>query len=140
MNGPGKKIVAVVSNELEPGLALNVVGHLAASLGAFAEGPLMGQDPLTDASGVEHRGVAQYPFIVLKAKPGHVRKTVEAARDLPDVFMADYPRQMLTTATDEELVQELGQAAEPDLEYLGLLLFGPAWDVDPLTKKFSLWR
>jgi hypothetical protein len=134
------KIVTVLSSDLDAGTALNVVGHLGVCLGAFADGRLMGRPTLLDASDVAHRGVAQHPFIVLKAKPGHVRKTVELARDEPDLFLADYPRPMLTTADDDELYAELLTAEEADLDYLGCLLYGPADVIDPLCRRFSLWR
>lgn len=138
----GLKIVTVLSSELDAGTALNVVGHLGACLGAFADDRdrLMGRPTLVDASGVAHRGVAQHPFIVLKAKPVQVRKTVELARDEPELFLADYPREMLTTADDDELHAALLTAEEADLEYLGALLYGPADAVDPLCRRFSLWR
>jgi hypothetical protein len=137
---PDLKVVVVLSGDLDASTALNVVGHLSVCLGAFADGRLMGRATLLDASGVSHRGVAQHPFITLKAKPSHVRKTVELAREEPDLFLADYPREMLTTADDDELHDALLEAQETDLEYLGCLLYGPADVIDPMCRRFSLWR
>ena len=137
---PDLKVVVVLAGDLDAGTAVNVVGHMGVCLGAFTDGRLMGRATLLDASGVSHRGVAQHPFIVLKAKPSHVRKTIELAREEPDLFLADYPREMLTTADDDELHAALLEAQEPDLEYLGCLLYGPADVIDPLCRRFSLWR
>jgi hypothetical protein len=32
------------------------------------------------------------------------------------------------------------EAHESDLEYLGCLLYGPADVIDPMCRRFSLWR
>ena len=70
-----KKIVAVVDSKLEVGVALNVVGHLAVSIGHNASDH-MGRPVLTDGSGVDHLGISRYPFIITKSNAGKIRKVL----------------------------------------------------------------
>lgn len=136
-----RKVVAVLANTLTPGLALNVLGHLAISLGAHCEDDaLMGTTKLSDAAGVVHRGISKYPVIVTKVKPSTVRKSIEQARQNARLFLADYPKQMLETGHDDELAAAVASTNEKDMEYLGAIIYGPAEDVDQITRKYSLWR
>ena len=136
-----KKIVAVLSEKLEPGIALNVVGHLATSLGAHCPDPdLMGRSELLDALGTKHQGISKYPFIATKGKPSHVRRAIEEARQNPNLFVSAYPKQMLETGHDDELAAAIAQADEASLEYLGAIIYGPTAEVNVVGKRFSLWK
>ena len=61
-----RKIVAVVSGDIENWQAMNVLGHMAVALGANKDAHLMGRDVLLDGSEVEHKGIARYGFIIKK--------------------------------------------------------------------------
>src|SRR5271156_2678045 len=97
-----KKIVAVLASDLEVGVALNVIGHLAISIGAFAE-DLMGRPQLQDASGFSHLGIAKYPFIITKLKSNKLKTLIEQVRNQKNIVMADYPEPVLLTGDDDEL-------------------------------------
>ena|SRR5437870_2640695 len=135
-----KKIVAVLSANLEIGIALNVVGHLALSLGAYAKRDVLGRPMLPDASGTIHIGISKYPVIITKVKPNRLRRLVQDARKLEGVFLADYPEQMLITGHDDELADALSSIEETDINYLGAILYGGSDLINQLTGKFSLWR
>jgi hypothetical protein len=135
-----KKTVAVLASQVSPRDALNIIGHLALAIGAYADSDLMGQPQLPDASGVIHLGISRYPFIVTKAKPAKLRGAIELARADARLLLADYPRQMLTTRTDDDLAYAMLHAKTDSLEYLGAVLFGPADAVNAITGKFSLWQ
>ena len=134
-----KKFVAVLKSDLETGVALNVIGHLAISISKHANGH-MGQSPLVDGSGINHLGIAKYPFIITKAKQGKIRPSIEKAREDDRILCADYPRQMLETGHDNELVESLQKADEKSLEYLGAVFFGPTEVINEITGKFSLFK
>jgi SepF-like predicted cell division protein (DUF552 family) len=139
-NYQAKKVVIVLSNKLDPGVAMNVVGHLCISIGRYAETDLMGRERLADASSVIHLGIAKYPVIVTQVKPSTVRKALEQARQNPNILVADFPRQMLDTGHDDELSEAMAAALEPALEYLGAILYGLSDDVNLITGKYSLWK
>jgi len=136
-----KKTVAVLAANLEPGVALNVVGHLAISLGAYAEKDLMGRSKLVDASGVSHVGISKYPVIITKVKAGRVRQLIHEAKQHPnDILIIDYPEQMLTTGHDDELAEAISTTKEEEINYFGAILYGKSELINTLTGKFSLWR
>jgi len=134
-----KKIVAVLNSQLEPGIALNVLGHLAISLGANAQN-IMGRQYLLDASEVKHLGIAKYPLIITRVKESTLNKAITLARQNLDILVADYPQQMLDTGHDDELAQSLLLVPESEIRYLGALFFGPTEVVNTITGKFSLWK
>lgn len=135
-----KKMVAVLSAAVEPGTALNVLGHLCAALGVLQGAGLRERDSYFDASGVRHEGIAKYPLIVTKVKPARLRQLlVEARAQGPDLCIVDYPRQMLETGHDDELCQAIADVREESIEYLGALLFGSNSLVTQLTGRFTLY-
>ena len=135
-----KKIVAVLAEKLERGVALNVLGHLAVSIGAYTEKDIMGKKIILDASGNKHIGISRYPFIITKAKKGKIRQAILLARTKPRVFFVDYPSEMLNTGHDDELVEAIGKKDEADIEYLGAVFYGKTEEVKKITGKFSLWK
>ncbi len=134
-----KKTVIVVRSDLETGVAMNVVGHLALTIGHGGEN-IMGRDVLMDASHIEHRGISRYPVIITKAKRSKIRGAIEKARNNTNIIFADYPMQMLETGHDDELAEALEKCPEPELEYLGAIFYGESREVDEITGKFSLYR
>ena len=57
-----------------------------------------------------------------------------------DRLVADYPRDMLDTRTDDELVESINSKENEKLEYLGAVIYGDTREVDEITGKFQLWR
>ncbi|MFZ2226710.1 MAG: DUF2000 domain-containing protein [Candidatus Moraniibacteriota bacterium] len=139
-NYQAKKIVAVLAEKLEMGVALNVIGHLAVSIGAYADKDIMGQEIIPDASGNKHIGISRYPFIITKANKSKIRQAISEARNNPQIFFVDYPSEMLSTGHDDELVQAIGEKEEVDIEYLGAVFYGTTEEVKKITGKFSLWK
>ena len=140
MNYEDKKIVGIIASNVELAVALNVIGHLAISLGKYSNEEIMGKPTITDKSGIEHLGISQFPFIVTKVKAGKLRNAIETAKNNPNLLVADYPRDMLETRTDNELVEAISSKENEKLEYLGALIYGNTKDVNEITGKFQLWR
>jgi hypothetical protein len=135
-----KKVVAVIASHVEPKYALNVVGHLAIAIGAYADRDLMGRSILADGSGQLHLGISKYPIIITKVKAGTLKAAVHQAKQDARILVADFPKQMLSTEHDDELAASLAMTKAEDIEYLGAILFGPSEAVDGITRKFSLWQ
>lgn len=136
-----KKIVVVLASNLDIGVALNVVGHMAIALGAHcSDDDLMGRAQLIDASGKAHTGISKYPVIITKIKQGKLRRVLEDARTKPGMFIVDYPAQMLTTGHDDELAESIAGVEEAQISYLGFLLYGDRKTIDELTGRFTLWK
>lgn len=140
MNYEDKKIVGIVASNVEPAVALNVIGHLAISIGKYSDAEIMGKKIIVDKSGIEHLGISQFPFIITKVKSGKLRTAIEMAKNNPNLLVADYPKDMLDTRTDDELVDSISSKENEKLEYLGAVIYGNTADVNEITGKFQLWR
>ncbi|MFG6319489.1 MAG: DUF2000 domain-containing protein [Clostridia bacterium] len=140
MNYEDKKIVGIIASNVEPEVALNVIGHLAISIGKYSDAEIMGEPTISDKSGIEHLGISKFPFIVTKVKAGRLRTAIEMAKANPKLLVADYPKDMLDTRTDEELVNSINSKENEKLEYLGAIIYGETQDVNEITGKFQLWR
>ena len=71
MNYEDRKIVAIISTSVEPSIALNVIGHLAISIGKYSDKDIMGKKIIKDKSGIDHLGISKFPFIKLKSSLGN---------------------------------------------------------------------
>lgn len=140
MNYEDKKIVGIIASNVEPAVALNVIGHLAISIGKYSNEEIMGKPVIVDKSGIEHLGISQFPFIITKVKVGKLKNAIELAKQNPNLLVADYPRDMLDTRTDDELVSSIGSKDNNKLEYLGAIIYGNTEDVNEITGKYQLWK
>ena len=135
-----KKIVGIIASNVEPSVALNVIGHLAISIGKYSNEEIMGKSVIIDKSGIKHLGISQFPFIITKVKAGKLKNAIDTAKNNPNLLVADYPRDMLDTRTDDELVKSINSKENNELEYLGAVIYGDTKEVDEITGKFQLWR
>lgn len=140
MNYEDKKIVGIIATNVDAPTALNIMGHLAISIGKYSDNEIMGKSVIADKSGINHLGISKFPFIITKVKPGKLRNAIDKAKENPNLLVADYPRDMLETRTDEELVASITSKSNDELEYLGAIIYGDTNDVNEITGKFQLWK
>ena len=140
MNYEDKKIVGIIASNVDPVIALNVMGHLAVSIGKYSDKEIMGKKMIIDKTGINHLGISKYPFIVTKVKASKLKNVINIAKQNPNLLVADYPRDMLETRTDEELVLSISSKGEDDFEYFGAIIYGNTKDVNEITGKFQLWK
>ncbi|MBN2052808.1 DUF2000 domain-containing protein [Candidatus Woesearchaeota archaeon] len=134
-----KKIVAIVSNELQPGMAMNALGHLAFSAGRYSDQSMMGKEKIIDSDNKAHTGISKYPFIVLKATKDEIKDIVKQAK-AKNIFIVDYPQEMFDTGHDDELVAALSKAKEPAITYHAAVIVGNAEEIKKLTGHLKLYR
>ncbi len=134
-----KKTVIVLASNLEQGIAGNVISHLSLSLGYRFPESDMGKKMLSDATGITHQGISKYPIIVTKVKPGRLKRLIDETRGNDNLSLGDYPKEMLSTSHDNELVSELQKKENKDIEYLGAIIHGDSSIINDLTGKFTLW-
>ena len=135
-----KKIVGIIASNVEPSVALNVIGHLSVAIGKYSDTEIMGQPIITDKTGVKHLGISKFPFIITKVKAGKLKNAIDMAKCNPNLLVADYPKDMLETRTDDELIESISGKENDKLEYLGAVIYGDTKDVNEITGKFQLWR
>lgn len=135
-----RKIVATLASDLSSGVAMNVLGHMSIALGAIPDMDILGKAWHVDSSGERHAGIARYPFIVTRVKRKRLRQLIHEARTVEEVWLIDFPTQMLETGHDNELAESIEKIREEDIEYLGAVVYGSSAAVSNLTGKFTLWR
>jgi len=138
------KIAVAVNKSLEPGVALNAVAH--ASLGLAAKASRDHAEVFTgfdfqnyaDADGGDHDFILARSLIVLRGRNGELRRLREDARR-EGLVSVDFTHQMTGDTFVEQLVRS---AATPSAEfqYYAVAVAGPVDELDPLTRKLSLWR
>lgn len=140
MNYEDRKIVGIIATNVDAATALNVIGHLAVAIGKYSDAEIMGKPELLDASNIKHLGISRFPFIVTKVKASKLKAAIDKAKENPNLLVADYPKDMLETRTDEELVSSIAAKENDNLEYMGAIIYGSTSDVNEITGKFQLWN
>jgi hypothetical protein len=132
------KFVAVVNQQQPLGLLMNALAHTVAGLLSQQRVHLDQMEFLSyrESEGVIDACVSRFPFIILKAKNGNQIRTLRQAAGVPCNVFVDT---MLGASADEQL-HKTRSAKERELDYVALCLFGPAADIDKLTRKFSLFN
>jgi len=71
------KLIAVVNKELESGVALNALGHMALGFGAAQGKEALRLDDYQDKSANLYPHISQMPFIILRGKNSEIRTLVK---------------------------------------------------------------
>lgn len=134
-----QKFVAVLNRRHPLPRQFNAAGH--ATAGLAAEIGREGVDILSYpniATGFRAH-ISRFPFIILEAKNSgqleRLRSEAQAGQVAHNVFTATM---IGASAQDQQAVTR--DAAADDLDYICIVLFGPAEHLDPLTRRFSLVR
>jgi len=91
-----------------------------------------------DADGNVHP-VSALPLVVLSAKNSNQIRTARLAALRTGLPYADFTETM-TRDTFVEQMDRTRVTREQDLDYWGLCMFSLKDVLDPITRKFSLWR
>ena len=133
-----KKLVAVISEKIEIGVAMNAVAHMSLGMGT-----ILGIDEslmcdYVDADGVHHPAISAYPFIILKGRPTKIREALDAAKG-KGIVAVDFTSTMTIGSYTEQLARTK-TTANAALEFYGMVFFGETEAVSELTRKFSLFK
>lgn len=134
-----KKFVAVLNRRHPLPRLLNGLGHATAGLaGAMDEGAAEYLSYANEREGFSAL-ISRYPFIVLESKNtsqlSTLRRSVSEAGISHNVFVGS-----MIGASSQDQIRATQACSESDLDYLVVVLFGDAVQIDPLTKKFSLFK
>lgn len=135
------KFVTVINKDLEMGVALNAIAHSCAGLVAMAPNELkekMSFIDFTDKDDFVHKSISGLSLIVLRGKNGEIKKLKRALVENKMLF-TDFTETMTGDTYKEQLDKTL-ETSEEDMKYYCIATFGEKEVLDPLTKKFSLWR
>lgn len=134
------KFVAILNKKVPVGRLMNALAHMSAGLSAsFPELSNMRFDSYFDKEGGEHRSISDHGFIILSAdNSNQVRNLRNNFKNL-GIHFVDFTDTM-TVGGFEEQKDRTRNTKEEELEYYGICCFGKKETIDPITKKFSLWK
>lgn len=138
------KFVAVLNKKIvrqtDGGKLMNALAHMSVGLsGLYANKEELRFDDYIDADGNKHKSISDNPFIVLSADNSNQLRTLRNKLIEQHIAFTDFTHTM-TVGTHIEQHERTAQTPELELEYWGICMFGKKEEVEPLTKKFSLWR
>ena len=138
------KIVVVLNKRLEQGVALNAAAHMALGLSALAanEGPRLMESlkflRFVDRDGEAHPSISALSLVVLKGTSSEIRKFRAQLRE-KQILSVDFTDTM-TGGTYVEQLERMSNTTEDELQYYGICAFGTKTELEPLSRRFSLWR
>ncbi len=134
-----KQFICVINKKVEPGRALNAIGHMSVGLTAlFDNYDELRFQTYTDKDGTKHPSISDNPFIILKAKNGNQIRTLRNTLREKGIPFTDFTDTMIE-GTYVEQHQRTKETPEEELEYFGICFFMDKEDSRELTKKFSLY-
>ncbi len=132
------KLVAVLNKEITSGVALNALAHMTLGLGAKIGSDPLHLDTYKEKNASEYPNISQMPFIILRAKSGEIRKLVQQLREKNFSYGAFV--HTMTGGTYVEQLENTAKHTEEELVFYGCVAFAPLDELNPMTKKFSLWK
>lgn len=107
------KLVAVLNEKVEPGVAMNALAHMCMGFGArIGVAPLRLTD-YRDADGGGHPGISEMPIMILRANSNRIRALRQTARD-EDLEFEDFTDTM-TVGTYLEQMERTQKTRDADL-------------------------
>ena len=132
-----KKFVAVLNKKIEPGRAINALGHMTIGLLSQLSADEAQAINYQDQDGGAPIG-SKLPFIILKAKNSNKISTLRQQLIEKNIPFASFNNCMIAKSWSEQ-VEISKKTPEQDLEYFGVCMHGDKDVLDQLTKKFSLF-
>ena len=134
------KFVAVLNKKISVGKLMNALAHMSAGLSAsYPNISEMRFDTHIDKNDGRHSSISDHGFIILSADNSNQIRTFRKNLMDSGVHFVDFTDTM-TVGTFEEQKERTKNTLEENLEYYGVCAFGAKSDIDPLTKRFSLWK
>jgi hypothetical protein len=133
------KFVAVLNKKIPQGKVMNALAHATAGLaGSYPNKEQMRFGDYIDQDQTTHSSISDNPFIILRADNSNKLRALRNAAKEANIQCVDFTDTM-TVGTYAEQQVRTKETPEAELEYYAVVLFGAASEIEPLTKKFSLW-
>ena len=124
------KLVVIINNDLEIGLATNTAAVLVLTVGA-RHPELIGQD-LTDGSGQLHQGITTITIPTLGADDEKLTQIVQGIKD-SEIELVSFSKIAQSIHSYEEYAEKLKATPGDKIAYSGVALYGPKKAIDSLT-------
>lgn len=132
-----KKLYIIVNRNMDTPLLMNATGHLSAGIMQKAEDKLFHDYPNND-SGLT-AWLSHYPVVILQAKNSNQLRTALEKCKAANLTYNFFTTTMLGQSTEQQ-IQETKVAAIDALEFVAIAVYGDTEAVQPITKKFSIYK
>ena len=141
-NKKGMMVVAVLNKEakLKPWQELNTIAHLNAAFGArVGREDLFMRDTIISKDNHQIKLNIKNAIMIKTALSGKVlREVLNKAKEL-ELEVDEFTREMIETTNDKKVIEITASKNFKDIEYLGVLIYGPKDVVEDLTSDFKLY-
>lgn len=136
------KIVVAVINAgigMQSWQELNTIAHLNAAFGAHVGKSLFLQDDIETSDGEKIKLNIQHAIMIQQAKTS--AELLRLAREAKEkgLEVSEFTREMIETTDDRKVIDWTKSKSIRDVDFFGVLLFGPKSIVEQLTKEFPLY-
>lgn len=140
MNLQNEKCVMVIDERLPLGIIANAAAIMGITLGQKMP-EVVGAD-VTDKTGNRHLGIIEFPVPILKGDTAGIQAIRQKLYqpDFSDLTVVDFSNLAQGCKTYEEFVGKMKEAAQADLNYLGIAICGDKKKVNKLTVSLPLLR
>lgn len=137
------KFVVLVNKELENeiGRAMNAIAHCLAGLVNSVpeeQKEKMSFIDFIDKDGNSHNSISGLSLIILRGKNNELKKAKEKFKEL-GIHYTDFIETM-TGDTYKEQLEKTAVLTDENMKYFCVAAFGKKEDIEPITKRFSLWK
>ncbi len=134
-----KKFVIALNKSADPVRLMNAIAHCSIGLGGALGNPEeMGLIPYIDADGNEYPNISRNPYIVLKTSGGKLKTFRESLLE-ENVPYTTFTDTMIEGGWEQQIADTKSKPQD-DITFWAVAAFGDRAILDPLTKKFSLYR
>lgn len=138
-----KEVAVIVldnSADMLPWQKMNTVAHLSSSFSARFGKKLFFKEKIETKDSRDIKLNIQHAIMIKEARgQSDIKDLMDSAKDNKIDFYG-FTREMIETTSDKKVEENTKNKNYADIEFLGVLVFGPRTKVEELTKDFSLFK
>jgi lysyl-tRNA synthetase class 2 len=137
----GMMVAAVLNKEakMEPWQELNTVAHLNAAFGArVGRGDLFTRDTINSKDNQKIKLNIKNAIMIKTADSGKALRGLLEEAKKEKLEVDEFTREMIETTSDKKVIEITAGKNFDEIEYLGVLIYGPKEVVEKLTQDFKL--
>ncbi len=133
------KLVAIVNEKIEIGVAMNALAHASLAFGAkFGEEECFLLS-YTDKEKQFTWPISGMPYIILKGTSSEIKKALLKAKE-ENIFQIGFTDTMTLCGGYEEQIKHTAEKTSEEFVYYAAVLYGDFEKIKTITKRFSLFK
>ncbi len=135
-------VVSAIVNtgmKMEPWQVLNTVAHLAAAFGARSQKSLFKFDSIKTRDDKKIKLNIQHAIIIKKGESSDQIRDISESAQKDGLEIAHFTKEMIETTNDNKVAENTKSKKYKDIDFFGILIFGPKSKVEKLTFDLDLY-